>query len=332
MQIPILKTMKKAPGGLMVVPLIIGALINTFFPDALNIGGFTQALFKDGAQPLIGMFLLCMGAQISIKQAGTPIKRGAISIFIKFLIGAAIAITIGKVFGPVGLFGITPMVWMSAFSSVNTGLYVALADQFGTKDDVGAGAMIALTGGAFFTMIALGASGLASIPIISMMAVIIPVIVGFILGNLDCDMKKFLGQGQHALIPLFAFALGSNMNFQNIVKAGIPGIILGVSVVVITGLGGYFVHRLLGYDAGVTAAIGNTAGNQLATPLAIVAADISLTPYLEVATAQIATAIIVTAILCPMLVGYLDKKVKAKSKAKAEEAYNDIGIGVEDIA
>ena len=45
-----------------------------------------------------------------------------------------------------------------------------------------------------------------------------------------------------------------------------------------------------------------------------------------------ATAIIVTAILCPMLVGYLDKKVKTKVKAKAKESYNDIGIGVEDLA
>ena len=312
MQVPILKTMRKVPGGLMVLPLILGALINTFFPQALTIGGFTQALFKDGASALIGMFLFCMGSQISIKQAGTPIKRGTISILIKFVIGAAIAITVGKIFGIKGLFGITPMVWMSAFSSVNTGLYVALADQFGTSDDVGAGAMIALTGGAFFTMIALGASGLASIPILSMVAVIVPVIAGFILGNLDADLKKFLGQGQHALIPFFAFALGAGMNFQNIVKAGIPGIILGISVVVITGLAGYFTHSLLGYKAGVTAAIGNTAGNQLATPLAIVAADATLKPFLASATAQIATAVIVTAILCPLLVGYLDKKLKAK--------------------
>ncbi|AFM42853.1 2-keto-3-deoxygluconate permease [Desulfosporosinus acidiphilus SJ4] len=311
MQVPILKTMKKVPGGLMVLPLIIGALINTFFPHALTIGGFTQALFKDGASALIGMFLFCMGSQISIKQAGTPIKRGTISVIIKFVIGAAIAITVGKLFGAQGLFGITPMVWMSAFSSVNTGLYVALADQFGTSDDVGAGAMIALTGGAFFTMIALGASGLASIPILSMVAVIVPVIVGFILGNLDADLKKFLGQGQHALIPFFAFALGAGMNFQNIIKAGIPGIILGISVVVITGLAGYFIHSLLGYKAGVSAAIGNTAGNQLATPLAIVAADATLKPFLASATAQIATAVIVTAILCPLLVGYLDKKLKA---------------------
>lgn len=158
---------------------------------------------------------------------------------------------------------------MSAFSSVNTGLYVALADQFGTKDDVVAGAMIALTCGAFF-----------------------------------------------------AFALGASMNFQNIINAGILGVILGVSVVLITGFAGYFVHSLLGYKAGVTAAIGNTAGNQLATPLAVVAADATLAPFLGVATAQIATSIIVTCILCPLLVGYLDKKLKAKKARATHSAFS----------
>ena len=58
---------EKVPGGMMVIPLILGAVINTLFPEALEIGGFTTALFKNGATTLIGAFLLCMGAGISIK-------------------------------------------------------------------------------------------------------------------------------------------------------------------------------------------------------------------------------------------------------------------------
>jgi Kef-type K+ transport systems, membrane components len=312
MQIPILKSMKKVPGGLMVVPLILGAIINTLFPHALGIGGFTTELFQKGAPALIGMFLCCMGSQINAKQVGLPIKRGFISLITKFVIAAIITIIIGKVFGKTGILGITPMVWMSAFSSANTGLYVALADQFGDSNDVGAGSIVALSGGAFFTMIVLGASGLSNIPVMSMVAVIIPVIIGFILGNLDPDMKSFLGNGKNALIPFFSFALGASMNFKDMIHAGAPGVILGVLVVLISGLGGYIVHRLFGYKAAVNAATGTTAGNQMATPMAVASVDTTLKPFLAVATTQIATSIIVTSILCPLLVGYLDKRLKSK--------------------
>ena len=40
----IYRAVNRVPGGLMVVPLFIGMIINTFFPNLLKIGGFTEAL------------------------------------------------------------------------------------------------------------------------------------------------------------------------------------------------------------------------------------------------------------------------------------------------
>ena len=40
--------MKRFPAGVMVIPLLLGCAMNTFFPNALTIGGFTSGLFKNG--------------------------------------------------------------------------------------------------------------------------------------------------------------------------------------------------------------------------------------------------------------------------------------------
>ena len=48
---PMFTTMQKVPAEVMLIPLAMGVLVNTFVPDALQIGGFTQALFKDGRWP-----------------------------------------------------------------------------------------------------------------------------------------------------------------------------------------------------------------------------------------------------------------------------------------
>ncbi|MFA5703614.1 MAG: 2-keto-3-deoxygluconate permease [Advenella sp.] len=46
----------KIPGALMIVPLFLGVIFNTFAPEVLNIGSFTTALFKNGLAVLIGLF------------------------------------------------------------------------------------------------------------------------------------------------------------------------------------------------------------------------------------------------------------------------------------
>ena len=51
----ILATAKRIPGGLMVVPLILGALVNTFCGGVWEKfdGTFTTYLWKSGAMPLL---------------------------------------------------------------------------------------------------------------------------------------------------------------------------------------------------------------------------------------------------------------------------------------
>ncbi|AGK98452.1 2-keto-3-deoxygluconate permease [Clostridium pasteurianum] len=314
----IMQTMKKLPGGVLLAPAIIGILLNTFFPDALKIGGFTTALFKSSTTAFLALFMLCAGSQIDIKKAKIALAKGAVLTITKILIGACIGLLIGKLFGNSGIFGLSLLAIIPAMTNSNSSLFAVLSSENGDDTDVGAVSVIALNNGPLFTMLILGASGFASIPLMSFVAVLIPVIVGFILGNLDPDWRELLSHG-HMLIPFLGFSIGASLNLQTILNAGVPGIILGIATLVFTGLGGYFIYGIFHGKRAVGAAIGTTAGIASATPMALAAIDKTFAPFASTATVQVSASVIITALLCPMLVSYLSKrnqKFQANSAVK----------------
>lgn len=307
MQIPIKKTLDKIPGGMMVVPLFLGVLVNTFCPQFLKIGGFTTALFDSKASTtILACFMFLIGSQINFKLAPKAIKKGALLITGKFVVGAGIGIVIGKVFGPAGVLGLSPLAILSALTNCNGGLYASLASQYGDETDVGAYALLSLKDGPFFTLVALGASGLAQVPFSALIAVMIPIVIGMILGNVDPDMRKFLGSSKLLLIPFFSFPLGAGMNLNTIITAGGPGILLGV-IAAFTGIGAFILLKLFREEPIIGLATGSTAGNAVATPAAVAAADPTLAVVATVATAQVAAACVVSAIVCPIVVTYAFK-------------------------
>lgn len=325
-KVPILKTIQKVPGGLMVVFLLLGAAVNTFAPEALKIGSFTTALFKNGALPLIAVLLFCSGSQITIRTAGLALWKGVVLNTAKVVLGVGVGLLIAKLVGREGtLFGLTPLAFIAAMSNSNGGLYTALAQRYGDESDVGAVAIISTNDGPFFTMVAMGMTGLANIPILTMVAVIVPIIIGMILGNLDEDMRKFLAPGVVLSIPFFSFALGAGLHFGDIASAGLPGVLLGLLSLLVTGLGGYIAYRFLIPMSGkrgnaVGAAVGTTAGNAAGTPAAIAAVDPTWAPFAAVATVQVGAAIVITAILCPLLVEALSRWERKRTSGPVEAA------------
>lgn len=313
----ILATMKKFPAGVMVVPLLIGTVINTLFPQALTIGGFTSGLFKNGVPTLVGLFLLCSGATINVKMAGKPIYLGCVLTILKFGIGFGLGLLLNRMFGPAGILGLTPLAVIGAVTNSNGVIYVNLAAQYGDEADVGAISILSLNDGPFLTMIALGASGLANIPFVDIVASILPLVIGFVIGNLDEEFRDLLATGMVLLPPFNGFAFGAGMNLMNIVNAGIPGIILGLLTVVSTGVLTFIIYSLIrGRRDPMGAAIGTTAGNAVATPAAVAVADPAFKPYVADATAQTAAAVVITAVLCPLLTSFCAKISKKKNGDK----------------
>ncbi|WP_027188440.1 2-keto-3-deoxygluconate permease [Desulfovibrio cuneatus] len=309
-QVPITDWLQKLPGGMMLVPLILGSLVGTFAPDFLQLGSFTTALFKNSALPLIGLLILATGAQINARQSTGVFKRCGVVLLGKTLIPALLVIVYGNIFGREGILGVSLIAAMIAFTNSNGGLWLALAGQYGNEEDRGAYIASGLNDGPFFTLLALGLSGHANVPWQAIVGTVIPFIVGFVWGNVDRKFADMMKPTAAITIPFFSFALGTGINLNNLITGGMTGILLGIAVTVVTGTLCFIGYRWFVKDSnpGIGFAAGTTAGNAVSSVIVVTQADPSFASFQGVATAQIAAAVLVTALLSPLFTHYMSKR------------------------
>src|SRR3954449_12724204 len=99
MAVGIKRTLDRVPGGMMIVPLIIGSLFATFAPGTAQFfGSFTGALFK-GALPILAVFYVCMGATIDIRSTPYVLKKGGALFGTKIAMGILAGVVLGRLLG-----------------------------------------------------------------------------------------------------------------------------------------------------------------------------------------------------------------------------------------
>ncbi|GEK79169.1 2-keto-3-deoxygluconate permease [Agrococcus baldri] len=310
-RVPLFDGMNKIPGGLMLIPLILGSIVGTFFPAFLEMGNFTTALFKDSALPLIGVLIFATGMQITLKTSGPVLATTGTILLTKSIIPATLVVILGSFTGLDGVLGVSILALIVIMDNSNGGLWLAFTGRYGNNTDRGAYMASAINDGPFFSMLFLGAAGLADIPFTLLLAAVIPLLAGVIVGNLDARWTEIMRPVPNIVIPFFAFALGTGINLGNVVTGGLTGLLVGVVAVLVTGTFAYFGYRWIlrrGKQSGIGIASATTAGNAIATPAIIAAADPSFAPYMEVATAQVASAVLVSAVLAPLLAAWVLKR------------------------
>ena len=313
-RVPLFDTMNRIPGGLMLVPLVLGSIIGTFAGGALDIGSFTTGLFKDSALPLIALLIFTTGTQVTLRNSGPVLGTAGVVLLTKSLIPATLVVLLGLVVGIDGFLGISILGLLAAFDNSNGGLWLAFTGRYGDQRDRGAYIASAVNDGPFFSLLFLGASGLGQIPVLALVAAIVPFLLGMVVGNLDSRWREVLRPVPNIVIPFFAFALGTGIDLGSVVTGGLSGIVIGVAVTLITGTFVYLGYRLLlrrGRQSGIGISAATTAGNAIATPGLVAAADPSFAPYVGTATAQVAASVLVTAILSPLLASWVLRRAGA---------------------
>jgi len=317
-QIPIKRAIERVPGGLMVVPLLCGAVATTLFPDTARFfGSFTGALFT-GALPILAVFFVCTGASIDFRATPYLLRKGGTLFAVKIGIGILLGVVFGRLLGesPVGagmFAGISTLAIVAAMNDTNGGLYMALMGQYGQARDVGAYTVMSLESGPFLTMVTLGVAGLAAFPWPTLIGGILPLLVGMLLGNLDREMREFLSRAIPVMIPFFAFALGANLDLTKVWQAGLLGLGLGLAVVVVTGIPLYCADRLTGGNGVAGVAAASTAGNAVAVPAIIASANSAYADAAAQATILVAASVVVTAIVVPLLTAWTARRVTTRS-------------------
>ncbi len=309
MSLPLKRTLERIPGGMMIVPLLLGALIASFFPRLpAFFGSFTGALFT-GAIPILAVFFVCLGANIEFRTAPAVLRKGGLLLGTKVLCGVLVGLVAGRLLGeaPVtgGVFaGISTLALVAAVNDTNGGLYMALVTQYGSPRDVAAYSVMSLETGPFLTMITLGLAGLSAFPWPVLLGAVLPLVVGMILGNLDPEMREFLGRALMVLIPFFAFALGAGLDLHNVWRAGVLGLLLGLSVTAFSGTLLFIVDRLGGGTGVSGLAASSTAGNAAAVPMLIAAANPAYAPAAASATLLVSASVVVTALTTPLVTAW----------------------------
>src|SRR5689334_6140018 len=73
-------------------------------------------------------------------------------------------------------------------------------------------------------MMSLGVAGLSAFPWQTLVGSVLPLVCGMILGNIDFELREFLGRAVPVMIPFFSFALGGTLNLASVATAGLLGI------------------------------------------------------------------------------------------------------------
>lgn len=324
-RVPLFDGMNRIPGGLMLIPLILGSIVGTFAPGFLDLGNFTTALFKDSALPLIGILIFATGMQITLRTSGPVLATSGVLLLTKSIIPATAVVVLGNLVGLDGLLGVSILALLVSMDNSNGGIWLAFTGRYGRERDRGAYIASAVNDGPFFSLLFLGAAGLADIPYTLLLAAVIPLLLGVIVGNLDAKWTEIMRPIPNMVIPFFAFALGTGIDLGNVVSGGLSGIVVGVIATVFTGTMAYLGYRFLlrrGKESGLGIASATTAGNAIATPAIVGAADPAFAPYVEVATAQVASAVLVSAVLAPILAAWVLKR-EGGMKAIADDRARD---------
>lgn len=329
----IYRVVKQLPGAAVILPLAAGILSISLAPSALRLGPFTRGLTGDGATCMIGLLLVCVGAQIS------PGAARAVGARIVLMLVATTCVTGAAVVGftrlaPHGMFGITTQALVVAATCTSPALWLAVASRYGRTSDRWAG-MVAATINSCpavpMLVLAVSSGGAESLSARGVADAVVPLLIGVILGRIP-GAAASTGRAISLLLVAVSFGLGCQIRLAGLAGAWLPGAALGLGAALAKGglvAGGW---RLVLREPGI---VGWAAGAcTVAAPLV---------PQLAAATSpawvaqvghsrsELAVAVIVSTLTAPLLVALANHHHARHTRDHSRARDHDLTTGRSDV-
>ena len=318
--VPILKTIKRVPAGLMVVPLALGSLIVTFFPQALEIGvPFSATFSSEGTMCLIGLVLFFSGSQFKPFQVRETLRRGGTLVLSKLLLGVGFSVLYCVLFGPDGVGGLSAVTVVVSLTSLLPAIYIGLMDSYGDEIDKASYGLLNLISIPAVPICVLSFSNSGGLNYMALLASLIPFLLGMLLGNLDSEIMKMFAPAGTIILPFLGFCLGTSIKLTNVFLAFGEGLLLTILYLLTNNLPLLVVEKKLLHQRGhASSGFCGIAAMSLAVPPMLAQLDPSYLPYVDTAAAQIASAVVFTNILTPVITKLVVSLSSQKEGIKTE--------------
>ena len=299
----IVERCKKVPGGLMLVMVFIGAVMNTFFPTWLQIGDpFTVTSTKSGLMPMVGLMLFFTGTQMKGETIKKVARRGGMLFLFKLGLFLIFGYTVWNLLGTGSFLGISSLAWITAFMSCNSALYLSIVQQLGDDVDQANFGLLTLVGMPNVALLLFNQSSSIMEIVADVAAMSLPFLLGMIITYLDSSFQRMFEKGTQCIIPIAGFEFGTNIHLLTMFQSGFAGIVLCVVTLCLS-----LIPTLI-FDCKVLkqpgyAAIASCGLSGVSLSLPYLASQIvsEFEPIVEVVTGQCAVALLLTTFLLPFI-------------------------------
>lgn len=305
-----MKLMKSIPGGTLLIPMLISAILATFFPGLFEIGGMTQAFFTNqGLTYVLAAAVFVSGFLLDISTLRKVIRRYGILLLARLLFNGLTGYFFIQIFGMDGVLGISGIAFIVTLMSINPSLFLAIVNDYGDDVDRAAFGLVALVSLPFVPMFVYGLSTPTPLNFSSLIATIIPLIVGIVLGNLDKELGKAVTPAMGFLVMCIGWTVGAGMNLIDAVKAGGSGFVMAILFYLLSFIPVFLVEKFVLKGNGISSlGLSTVAGMSASFPMLMLATNPEITDYASQSAAITSLCVLCTAIFTPIIAKQLKKQ------------------------